>query len=203
MGKQLFIAGYGSHGRDIADIALQGKYREIIPFDDKYPIMKIGSLPRGKYDLIIGANWPKDKIKIYNKILDYQGIFTTIFHPSVSPGRNCSISPGVVVAQNTSLGCEVILEFHVHIGAGVTITRAEVGNWSTIGPGANICGDVKIGQRVIIGAGSTISNLITIGTDAIVGAGSVVVKDVVPGDIVAGVPARKIGENNVFDSLQV
>ena len=48
--------------------------------------------------------------------------------------------------------------------------------------------DVWIGHRAIIFAG------IKIGRAAIIGAGSVVTKDVPPYTIVAGVPAKKIGE---------
>jgi len=49
---------------------------------------------------------------------------------------------------------------------------------------------VRIGSRVWIGSGVTILGGVSIGDDVVVGAGSVVTKDVEPGTIVAGVPAR-------------
>jgi serine acetyltransferase len=52
-----------------------------------------------------------------------------------------------------------------------------------------------IGSRVIIYANATIVGSVTVGDDAIVGAGAVVLKDVPPRGIVAGVPARLIGSN--------
>lgn len=55
-------------------------------------------------------------------------------------------------------------------------------------------GDVVIGDRVWIGYRAIILPGLTIGEGAVVGAGSVVTKDVEPYSMVAGNPARKIGE---------
>jgi len=57
-------------------------------------------------------------------------------------------------------------------------------------------GDVIIGNRVWIGYRALILPGVKIGEGAVVGAGAVVTKDVEPFAIVAGNPARKIGERN-------
>ena len=51
---------------------------------------------------------------------------------------------------------------------------------------------VRIGNNVWIGARSTILKGVTIGDNAVVGTGSVVTRDVEPGTVVAGNPARVI-----------
>lgn len=53
---------------------------------------------------------------------------------------------------------------------------------------------VQVGERVWIGANATILPGVTIGDGAIVAAGAVITKDVAPGTIVGGVPARVIRE---------
>ncbi len=50
-----------------------------------------------------------------------------------------------------------------------------------------------IGDRVFIGANAVVNMGVTIGDEAVVGAGAVVTRDVGPGEIVAGVPAKVIG----------
>ena len=55
-------------------------------------------------------------------------------------------------------------------------------------------GDVVIGDRVWIGYRAIILPGVTIGEGAVVGAGAVVTKNVEPYAIVAGNPARKVGE---------
>lgn len=55
-------------------------------------------------------------------------------------------------------------------------------------------GDVVIGNFVWIGYRALVMPGVTIGDGAVVAAGSVVTKDVEPYTIVAGVPAKKIGE---------
>jgi serine acetyltransferase len=53
-------------------------------------------------------------------------------------------------------------------------------------------GSPTIGARVRISAGAIVIGPIEIGDDAVIGAGAVVVKDVPPGVVVGGVPARVI-----------
>jgi maltose O-acetyltransferase len=57
-------------------------------------------------------------------------------------------------------------------------------------------GEVNIGNRVWIAYRAIILPGVTIGEGAVIAAGAVVTKDVAPFVIVAGSPARKIGERN-------
>lgn len=57
-------------------------------------------------------------------------------------------------------------------------------------------GPIEIMDNVFIGAGSIILQNVRVGENSIIAAGSIVTKDVEPGSIVAGNPAKKIGSFN-------
>jgi len=83
---------------------------------------------------------------------------------------------GIIISGDTVIGDDVVLR------NGVTIGLRHTGK-----PGAP-----RIGNRVDIGAGAKILGTITIGDDAVIGANAVVLKDVPPGALAVGVPARVI-----------
>lgn len=83
---------------------------------------------------------------------------------------------------------------HCTITAGVRFVTHDGGAWvfrQEI-PDLNIFGKIEIKDNCFIGTGAIILPNITIGPDAVVGAGSVVTRDVPPGTVVAGIPARFI-----------
>jgi acetyltransferase-like isoleucine patch superfamily enzyme len=108
---------------------------------------------------------------------------------NASIGRNCKI-------QSHTFICEgVTIEDGVFIGHGVTFVNDKYPR--AIREDGCLQGeeDWKVGQTVVkrgasIGSGATILCNVTIGEQSIVGSGSVVTRDVPPGSIVAGNPAR-------------
>ncbi len=105
-------------------------------------------------------------------------------------GKNCKISSHTFICEG------VTIEDDVFIGHGVTFINdtypratAQDGRLQTEADWTVEPTLVKKGAS--IGSGSTILAKVTIGEKAIVGAGSVVTKDVPPGTIVAGNPARE------------
>jgi len=106
-------------------------------------------------------------------------------------GENCHILPTTNFTDPAyvRLGNNVHFSNSAIIGHDGSVAMLN----SAYGVKLEAVGKIDIRDNVFIGYQAVILPGVTIGPDAIVAAGSVVTKDVAPGDIVAGVPARAIG----------
>lgn len=97
------------------------------------------------------------------------------------------LAPGAIVTDSVSIGS------HVHFNLKSSASHdCVVGDFSTLAPGATLCGEVTVGQRTLIGANAVVLPGVRIGSDAVVGAGTVVMSDVEDGQTVVGNPGRVI-----------
>lgn len=110
-----------------------------------------------------------------------------------SIGANCKISSHTFICEG------VDIEDGVFIGHGVMFTNDiypkavdENGSLQTEADWQVVRTHIK--TRAAIGSNATLLCGITVGEGALVGAGAVVTKDVPPYAIVAGVPARIVGD---------
>lgn len=103
---------------------------------------------------------------------------------------------GLVLPPTVRMGSNVVLAYQ---GNGTVIhARAVIGSDVLIGPNVTIGGRSglwevpTIEDGVYIGAGARIIGPIHIGKGAVIGANAVVLHDVEPGMVVAGIPAKVI-----------
>lgn len=126
-----------------------------------------------------------------------------------SSGHNVLIRENTVIGNHVSLGTNVIIEGNCSIGDYVNLqslvyipTNTKIGSHVFIGPnsvltndkyppngGSDLFGPI-LEDYVSIGANTTILPGITIGKGSLIAAGSVVTKDVPPGTLAIGSPAR-------------
>jgi sugar O-acyltransferase (sialic acid O-acetyltransferase NeuD family) len=141
---------------------------------------------------VLGVGDPRLRRRIVETVGLQDVKWATLISPTARVHPSNLLGTGVVVGRYTDMtvdcriGHFVLLNIHVVIGHAV-----HVDEYSVVDPNVTINGEARIGRECLIGANAFVRD-VAIGDGATVGAGSVVVKNVEPDCVVAGVPAQVI-----------
>jgi sugar O-acyltransferase (sialic acid O-acetyltransferase NeuD family) len=151
--------------------------------------------PRGSVHglVAIGGDRGADRIAIARFMTESGVPMARAIHRTAFVAADATIGSGsqilamAAVASRASVGECCI----VNTSASVD-HECELGDGVHIAPGAHLAGSVIVESCAFIGIGAVVMPRVRIGRGSIVGAGSVVLRDVEPGAIVAGNPARTL-----------
>ena len=120
-------------------------------------------------------------------------------HPAVVVHPSAVIADGVEIGSGSFIAAGVVVNVDARIGENAILNTSccvdhdcVIGDHAHVGPTAGLCGGVVVGTGALVGAGCSIIPLCSVGEWAVVGAGSVVIRDVLAGEVRAGIPARSI-----------
>lgn len=147
----------------------------------------------------------REDVKLGRSVKIHQPELVNLYGCTIGDGSQ--VGPFVEVQSGATIGarckiqshtfiCEgVIIEDEVFVGHGVMFVndaypRATSDSGALKGKEDWVLLGTRVESRASIGSNATILGGLTIGAGALVGAGAVVTRDVPPGAVVAGVPAR-------------
>lgn len=209
MKKPVVMVGAGGLGREILALLRALPEWEPVGFlDDNLEraslvsgLQVLGTIDEAKSLLqpgsaaVIAIGDPKVKAVVAARLGKAALHFPVLIHPgavlmnkgSITVGEGTVIGAGVILTADIIVGRHVLININTTVGHDVRI-----GDHSSVMPGVNIAGAVSVGESVLVGAGANIKNGQSIGDGSIVAMGAAVVRDVLPGQTVAGVPAKPL-----------
>jgi sugar O-acyltransferase (sialic acid O-acetyltransferase NeuD family) len=145
-----------------------------------------------QHDFFIAVGDNTLRKKIYENLAQKNMLPVNAIHPSavIDSSAVIALSGVMIAAQATINPLALIATGAICNTACIIEHECVVDEFAHIGPGAVLCGNVKIGSGTFVGANAVIKQGITVGKNVMIGAGAVVVKDVPDSVTVVGVPAK-------------
>lgn len=209
--QKLIIYGLGETAEIISDYFIKGSKFEVIAFtvDKDYmdkksfmgrPVVEFENVENvfnpKDYFLFAAAsfnrlNRVREKMYKSGKLKGYR--FASYIHKTAFVWDNVEVGENVFIFENNVVQYGVKIENNVIMWSGNHIGhRSVVEQNCFISSHVVISGYCKIERNTFIGVNSSINDKITVGYDSFIGSGSLVVKDLYPGKVYVGSPARAV-----------
>ncbi|SEO07241.1 NeuD/PglB/VioB family sugar acetyltransferase [Actinacidiphila rubida] len=170
------------HGRLVDGVTVLGGCELVHELPDAQVVLCVGS-PRdhtGRARLVRRLGLPDER-------------WGTVVHPSASVSASSEVGPGCVLLAHCVLTAAVRLGAHVAVMPHTVLTHDdEVADFATLASGVRLAGGVRVGRGAYLGSGALVRESTRVGAWSLVGMGSVVLRDVPPGEVWAGSPARRL-----------
>jgi acetyltransferase EpsM len=208
----LVVWGASAQAAMVADVVRLGGEYEIRGFLDDVDLSRRGTAfedatvlggreqlsvlrSEGIEHLLVAVGDSDARLRLADAARDHGFQLAIVVHP------RAVVAAGVEIGGGTAVFAGSILSPGVRLGENVIVnTAASVDHGSVleagvhVSIGARIGGRVVVGRAAFIGMGAAVVTGVHIGERSIVGAGAVVLKDVPPGVVAYGVPARVVRE---------
>jgi sugar O-acyltransferase (sialic acid O-acetyltransferase NeuD family) len=210
--EKVVIIGAGDHGRGALEIfreaSRHGCKCDVVGFLDDSQQKQggtVGGLPvlggldwihdqhRLEIGYVIGIADPRAKQRIAQRLNERSLTFVSIIHPAAFIATGVRVASGAVINAGAVIAYDTVIEDHAMVNLNATIGHdCVLGRFSTVGPGANIAGRVRLGEGCDVGMNATLGKGLNVGEWSVIGPGTVVIRNVASGQHVFGNPARVV-----------
>ena len=128
---------------------------------------------------------------------------TVISHSSALLSTEARVDEGTVVLHRAVVQPGARVGRHVILNTAAVVEHdCVLADFVHVGPGAILCGRVRVDEGTLVGAGATVLPGVSIGRWCTVGAGAVVTKSLPDFSVAVGIPARVIRKNGATGIFQ-
>lgn len=190
--SRLVIYGAGGFGREVLTAA---RLRRAVLADDHPTGSVIGRDDIRLDDEVVFAI-QNSRVRALLAGRPYR--FGSVIAPTAVMGTGVEIGEGAILCDFSMVTADARIGRHFHANIYSYVAHdCVVGDFVTLAPKACINGNVVLEDHVYVGAGAVLKQGVPgkplrIGAGAVIGMGAVVTKDVPPGAVVVGNPARPL-----------
>ncbi|MBH30542.1 MAG: hypothetical protein CMG71_00955 [Candidatus Marinimicrobia bacterium] len=209
MKNNILVVGAGGHCRVVLSIISHYKSLDVVGIADRKKgntsEQILGTEVKYSWDdfqtvydqgvaqaaIAVGDNEERKNLMIRLKEIGFT--IKSLIHPTALIDNSVKIGSGSTICMGVKIGPLVTLGDNCIIYTGTIIDHeVAIDDNCFLAPGVCIAGRVKINSGAFLGIGSRVKEEVTIGRDSVIGAGAVVIKDILPNRVVAGIPAKEL-----------
>jgi sugar O-acyltransferase (sialic acid O-acetyltransferase NeuD family) len=200
MNNSICLIGAGGHGAVIKEILDENSSNIVCFIDANFSIneclgvnviheeTELNDIDAVSFVISVGSN--QSRKTIANQ---HPRQYINAIHPSSVISKSLTIGVGNAVMAGVCINARTKLGNHCIVNTNATVDHdCVLEDFVHISPGAQLGGNVYVGEGAHIGIGASIKPGVKIGKWSVVGAGAVVVNDVPDGVTVVGIPAKNI-----------
>lgn len=197
----LVVFGAGGHGKVVADILLAAGLPVFGFVDDGRDVgEKVLGLPvvgpaawlrstRARVALGVGDN--RARANVAASCQAAGATLVTAIHPRAVVSSSARIEAGAVVMALAVVNPDATIERGAIVNTAAVVEHdCTVGAFAHVSPNAAMAGGCRIGAFAHLGIGAAMLPLTAVGDGTVVGGGALVARDLPPGVIARGIPAR-------------
>lgn len=211
--ERVLIVAAGGLGREAAAVLARSTRWDLIGFLDDDPervgtevsgqpvlgaLSEVGRHPDASLLVCAGKGQARRAIVAKLRGLGVtQERFATLIAPDVHVPASCSVGVGSIILSGTVLTADVTVGAHVVVMPGVVLTHDNhVSDFATLCARVTLGGNVTVGEAAYLGMGALVRERVVIAAESVLGMGAVLLRDLPPDEIWAGVPAQRLSQSS-------
>lgn len=199
------IFAAGAQGRITAEVLLAAGRTSVAFLDDAEGMrgarvlgLEVLGAPesiteRDDCEVLVALGHPLRRLEVAARLAALGFRFGTAVHPTAYVAPSARLGAGTVVCPRAVVHTSAEVGAHVIVNTAAVVEHdVVVAEGACVGPGAIASGRARVGRCAFLGIGAVVVGRVTVGDGSILGAHSLALRDVPPGVLAVGSPARTV-----------